>query len=159
AAGSPGAAASGGASGAPAASASPGASASPAASAVPSGPGTAVSLASVGRLGPILVDAQGRTLYLYGADTSVRTTCTGECADYWPPVTTTGQPVAGQGVDDGLLGAAPLGNGLFQVLYKGHPLYRCSTDQVSGDTSGQETEDFAGTWYTVNALGDAVQGG
>jgi len=124
----------------------------------PSVPGTVVSLASVGRLGPILVDAQGRTLYLYDVDTSTRSTCVNGCAESWPAVTTAGDPVAGPGVDEGLLGAAPREGGPAQVLYKGHPLYRFSGDRSPGDTNGQAVQDFAGYWYALNALGDGVQG-
>lgn len=118
--------------------------------------GTRVSLASVGRLGPILVDAQGRTLYLYGADTSVHASCLDECAKSWPPVTTPGFPLAGPGVDDGLLGAAALPDGTAQVLYKGHPLYRYSGDHVPGETAGHTVADARGTFYAVTSLGDPV---
>ncbi|MFG2820432.1 hypothetical protein ACGFX4_13480 [Kitasatospora sp. NPDC048365] len=156
---SPSAAATQAAQAAQTAAASAAAQASPSASPSATGAGTVVSLVSVGRLGPILVDDQGRTLYLYGADSSTRSTCASDCAEAWPALLTLGDPVAGAGVDEGLLGAAQRGDGTAQVLYKGHPLYRCAADRVSGDTAGQESEEYAGVWYAVNALGDPVRGG
>src|SRR2546430_5294691 len=41
-------------------------------------------------LGQILVDGNGKTLYLFEADTSAQSTCSGGCAQAWPPVTTNG---------------------------------------------------------------------
>ncbi|MEV4558558.1 hypothetical protein AB0K51_16430 [Kitasatospora sp. NPDC049285] len=131
-------------------------SAPSAASAFATSVGVQISLASVGRLGPILVDATGRTLYLFGADTTVHAGCLGDCARSWPPVTTPGFPVAGPGIDDGLLGAAALPDGTAQVLYKGHPLYRYTGDHGPGETTGHEKADFTGTFYAVTALGDPV---
>src|SRR4051794_23730881 len=43
-------------------------------------------------LGSILVDSQGRTLYLWQADTGPKSTCSGACAAAWPPLLTTGAP-------------------------------------------------------------------
>ncbi|WP_052509513.1 hypothetical protein [Kitasatospora griseola] len=148
---------------APPATGSAPAAAAPAAAASPSGGpafatsvGVTVGLASVGSLGPILVDAQGRALYLYGADTSVHGTCRDECAKSWPPVTTPGFPLAGPGVDDGLLGAAALADGTAQVLYKGHPLYRYTGDHGPGQATGHTVADPHGTFYAVTSLGDPV---
>ncbi|MFJ1790186.1 COG4315 family predicted lipoprotein, partial [Kitasatospora griseola] len=139
------------------------AAAAPAADASPSGgsafatsTGVTVGLASVGSLGPILVDAQGRALYLYGADNSVHGSCLDQCAKSWPPVTTPGFPLAGPGVDDGLLGAAALADGTAQVLYKGHPLYRYTGDRGPGEATGHTVADPRGTFYAVTSLGDPV---
>ncbi|MGW4804686.1 COG4315 family predicted lipoprotein [Kitasatospora sp. NPDC004272] len=136
--------------------AAPSASSGPSASTFASSTGTRVALASVGSLGPVLVDAQGRTLYLYGADNSVHAGCLDECAKSWPPVTTPGFPLAGPGVDDGLLGAAALPDGTAQVLYKGHPLYRYTGDRAPGEAAGHTVADPRGTFYAVTSLGDPV---
>ncbi|MFD9602530.1 hypothetical protein [Streptomyces sp. NPDC059970] len=47
----------------------------------------------------ILVDGKGRTLYLWEADTTSRSTCSGECAKEWPPVIVSGEPAAGKGCE------------------------------------------------------------
>ncbi|MFD9128476.1 hypothetical protein [Kitasatospora sp. NPDC059571] len=127
----------------------------PSASASPEQPGTEVSLADDAGLGPILVDKQGRTLYLFDGDASTSSTCYADCAAAWPPLTTAGFPVAGSGVDDGLLGMAPRTDGPAQVLYKGHPLYYNALDTAAGDAGGQQIDQ----WYAVDALGDKVTGG
>ncbi|RAJ40431.1 secreted repeat protein with Y-X4-D motif [Kitasatospora sp. SolWspMP-SS2h] len=138
------------------ATAAPVADAGPSVSAFATTVGTRVALARVGSLGPLLVDDQGRTLYLYGADTSVHATCLDECAKSWPPVTTPGFPSAGPGVDDGLLGAAALPDGTAQVLYKGHPLYRYTGDHGPGETAGHTVAGPQGPFYAVTSLGDPV---
>ena len=48
-------------------------------------------------LGRILVDAGGRTLYLFEKDKPGRSLCSGACAGYWPPLLTTGKPAAKAG--------------------------------------------------------------
>ncbi|MEW1910006.1 hypothetical protein AB0442_16345 [Kitasatospora sp. NPDC085895] len=133
---------------------SPAPSAEPEPSATPT-PGTQVSLADGAGFGPILVDARGRTLYLFAGDTSTQSTCYGECATQWPPLTTTGFPVAGAGVDDGLLGVGKRTDGVGQVLYKGHPLYYFAEDAAPGDAGGQQLDQR----YVVDALGDRVTAG
>ena len=50
-------------------------------------------------LGNVLVDAQGRTLYLFLKDTGKTSECSGECATNWPPLEVSGTPTAGQGAD------------------------------------------------------------
>ena len=58
-------------------------------------------------LGQILVDAQGRTLYLFQKDSGTTSTCTGACATAWPSLQATGQPTAGSGASAALSGTAP----------------------------------------------------
>src|SRR5262249_29252747 len=65
--------------------------------------GAKVSLASTS-LGKILVNSGGRTLYLFEKDKNGKSACSGACAGYWPPLITTGKPVAGAGVKASLLG-------------------------------------------------------
>jgi predicted lipoprotein with Yx(FWY)xxD motif len=78
----------------------PAASLTPSLTSAPSG---TVDLAK-SSLGPILIDSQGRTLYLWQADTGAKSTCVGACAAAWPPLVTSGKPTAGNGVTTSLLG-------------------------------------------------------
>ncbi|GJF30643.1 hypothetical protein KNE206_33430 [Kitasatospora sp. NE20-6] len=121
----------------------------------PQVPGIQVALAADAGFGPILVDAQGRTLYLYEGDTSTRSTCYEDCATMWPPLTTPGFPTAGPGVDDGLLGVGQRTDGTSQVLYKGHPLYYFAEDAAPGEAGGLALA----RWFPVDAVGDRVSGG
>jgi predicted lipoprotein with Yx(FWY)xxD motif len=105
-------------------------------------------------LGTILTDATGRTLYLFENDTSPESTCYQDCASSWPAFTTSGDPVAGSGIDASLLGTAERTDGTVQVTYNGHPLYFFGGDQAAGDTNGQEVGDV---WYVVSPKGEAVE--
>ena len=104
-------------------------------------------------LGPVLVDADGMTLYLFEADTDGTSTCYDDCAATWPALIADA-PTAGDGVDDGLLGTTERDDGEIQVTYAGHPLYFYAPDEVPGDTLGQEVGDV---WYVVDASGEAVE--
>src|SRR6476620_2258322 len=55
-------------------------------------------------LGRILVDSHGKTLYLWAHDKGRKSTCNGDCAAYWPPLTTHGTPKALAGANQRLLG-------------------------------------------------------
>src|SRR6266436_6259626 len=61
----------------------------------------AVARSAVGR---ILVDSKGITLYDFVQDKGTTSTCYGACAALWPPLLTTGKPIAGTGVRASLLG-------------------------------------------------------
>jgi len=104
-------------------------------------------------LGEVLVDAEGRTLYAFTPDTSTSSTCTGGCAQTWPPATTRGNPSAGSGVSAGLA-VITRADGRKQVVANGHPLYRFSGDTKSGDVTGQGS---GGSWYAVSAEGSLMR--
>ena len=53
---------------------------------------TTVSVADNSKLGRILVDLRGRTLYDFQKDKGGKSACYGACAKIWPPLTTTGMP-------------------------------------------------------------------
>jgi predicted lipoprotein with Yx(FWY)xxD motif len=105
------------------------------------------------KLGRILVDSHGRTLYLFAKDTSRRSRCSGACAGSWPPLTTSGRPRAGSGVSARLLGTTRRRGGARQVTYAGHPLYRFAGDSRAGDTTGQGLREFGARWFAVTASG------
>ncbi|MFE4371666.1 hypothetical protein ACFRMN_26155 [Streptomyces sp. NPDC056835] len=105
-------------------------------------------------LGKILVDGEGRTLYLFEADKENKSTCTGDCVKIWPPLIVTGKPEAGTGgVKGDLLSTATRDNGAKQATYNGHPLYRFTGDHKPGDTNGQGDVSFHDTWYVIGRSG------
>ncbi|MER5215707.1 hypothetical protein ABT063_35585 [Streptomyces sp. NPDC002838] len=108
-------------------------------------------------LGRILVDGEGRTLYLFEADTSEKSTCNDACAQAWPPLTTSGPPKAGEGVKADLLGTTTRDDGSTEVTYNGHPLYYFQGDRKPGDTTGQGLDQFGAEWYVLNADGNKVE--
>ena len=109
-------------------------------------------------LGKILVDSQGRTVYLFKQDTGTKSTCFGACATNWPPVRVTGKPTAGSGATASMLGTTKRSDGQPQVTYDGHPLYRFAGDNAPGDTNGQGVTAFGAAWFAVSPAGSQVSG-
>lgn len=105
-------------------------------------------------LGQILIDAEGRTLYLFIKDTPNTSACTGGCAQTWPPLLVTGAPTGGLGVEASKLGTTSRTDGGTQVTYNGHPLYRFSSDSAPGDTKGQ---GVGGNWFVVSPQGEPIR--
>ena len=110
------------------------------------------------RLGPILVDGSGRTVYYFTQDKPKRALCTSDylnCTTMWPPLMTTGRPHGEAGVKTGLLQVLhrtkPAGS---QVTYHGHPLYRYVDDKKPGDMAGQALYDY---WYVLSPSGRPIK--
>jgi len=116
--------------------------------------GASVSLHKT-KLGLILVNAKGHTLYLFRKDRNGKSTCSGSCAKFWPPLLNR-KPTAGPGVKRSLLGTTRRSNGSLQVTYNTHPLYAFSLDKQAGQTKGEGTLAFGAKWYAVSARGTAV---
>jgi predicted lipoprotein with Yx(FWY)xxD motif len=137
-----------------AAVASPSPAASPASS--PAAAAATIKVAADAKLGQILVNGEGITVYLFVADTSTASTCYTSCAAYWPPVLTTGAPVAGTGAKASLLGTTTRTDGKVEVTYAGHPLYYFIQDKKPGDTTGQGINNFGGLWWVLTPSGAAM---
>ena len=128
------------------------------ASAAPSAHGSAtVDVANSG-LGKILVDSQGRTLYLFKKDAGTKSTCFGACATKWPPVRVTSKPTVSNGLTASKAGTTKRSDGKPEVTYNGHPLYLFVGDQKPGDTNGQGVNAFGGSWFAVSPAGIQVSG-
>jgi len=115
-----------------------------------------VAVATNPTLGQILVDGNGRTLYLFVADTGTTSTCTGDCAAGWPPLLTAGPPIAGTGANASLLGTTQRADGSTEVTYAGHPLYYVVSDKNPGDTTGQAVNNFGALWYVLGPDGKQI---
>ena len=112
-----------------------------------------------GPLGTFLVDAKGRSLYLWVADKGSKSTCSGACAQAWPPLITTGKPLAGSGTQASLLGTTKRSDDTLEVTYAGHPLYYFAGDGQPGQTTGQATDGFGADWFVVAPDGKAITKG
>ena len=108
-------------------------------------------------LGRVLVDAHGKTLYIWAHDQGKKSTCNDDCAEYWPPLLTHGKPVASGGAKATMLGTSRRSDGRIQVTYAGHPLYYFVQDRKPGQTTGEGLTGFGGRWDPVSAAGTAVQ--
>lgn len=119
----------------------------------PAGVGMIVNIAD-SKLGKILVDVNGMTLYLFTKDTNGESTCYDTCATNWPPLLSKEKPRAGEGVDEALLGTVARTDGSLQVTYNKMPLYYFAKDKAPGDTTGQDVNNV---WYMVSPEGKAVE--
>jgi predicted lipoprotein with Yx(FWY)xxD motif len=117
-----------------------------------------VGVASTG-LGNILVDRQGRTLYLFERDSGAVSTCTGACAVNWPPLRVRGAPLIGSGATASDVGRTARADGVSQLTYKGHPLYTFANDTKRGDTNGEGIKAFGGSWFAVSPAGGKITPG
>ena len=109
-------------------------------------------------LGNILVDSQGRTLYLFRSDSGTKSACTGACAIDWPPLRATDKPTVGGGAAASIVATSARSDGKPQVTYNGHPLYLFSGDQNPGDTNGEGVNAFGGLWYALSSAGNQIVG-
>src|SRR5579864_5215642 len=114
-----------------------------------SAPTATLAVAANPALGQILVDGNGRTVYLFEADKGSSSTCYGACATYWPPLLTGGGPMGGTGVNQSRLGTTKRTDGSTEVTYGGHPLYYVVTDHNPGDATGQAVNNFGAPWDVV----------
>jgi predicted lipoprotein with Yx(FWY)xxD motif len=120
-----------------------------------SGQAATVGISSTG-IGQILVNSQGRTLYLFKADQGTKSACTGACAAAWPPLLVKGKPTLGNGINASLVGTATRPEGTTQLTYNGHPLYLFAQDQKAGETNGQGVSAFGAAWFALNSAGNQV---
>jgi predicted lipoprotein with Yx(FWY)xxD motif len=116
----------------------------------PSGPTLGVETT---RLGRILVDARGRTLYLFAKDSRGHSACNGGCTRVWPPAAATGRVDVGPGLRRAKVTTMHRRDGSRQLAYNGHPLYTLISDTAPGQASGQ---GFEGTWFVVSPSGRAI---
>ncbi|MFI6416837.1 SCO0930 family lipoprotein [Streptomyces sp. NPDC050842] len=102
------------------------------------------------KLGPVVADAEGFTLYRFDNDTASPSTsaCAGDCAKTWPPVPA-GSTKPG-GVDASRVGALQRTDGVRQLTIAGWPVYRFAKDTAPGQTNGQ---GVGGTWFAVTPDG------
>ena len=110
------------------------------------------------RLGKILVDSRGHTLYLFKKDAGKKSKCFGACATAWPPLRANGKPTVGSGARASKVGTTKRSDGKPQVTYNGHPLYLFVKDKKPGDTQGEGLSAFGAPWFAVSPAGKQVSG-
>jgi predicted lipoprotein with Yx(FWY)xxD motif len=126
---------------------------------VGSGPSGVATVATASRkLGTVLVDGTGRTLYLFEKDQPNQSACSGACVAAWPVDQSSGTPKAGAGVKASLLDTIKRSDGTTQVIYNHHPLYYYAGDSGAGQQNGQALNAFGAAWYVVTPTGGAVTG-
>jgi predicted lipoprotein with Yx(FWY)xxD motif len=132
---------------------SPQAVADPSPDPVPSSTEPTLNVATDPKLGQILVDGKGMTLYIFTRDLLDVSNCSGDCLVSWPPLLTQGNPILGAGVDDSKVGSALLADGTMIVTYNHMPLYYWIKDTKPGDTTGQ---GVGSVWYVLSPDGEII---
>lgn len=121
--------------------------------------GVVISTRSVPKLGTVLVNAKGRTLYMFVPDKRRRVTCIGACASLWPPVKL---PHGARALARGKVQAKLLGNdrdptGGRVVTYARWPLYTYVADTKPGEATGQALKLNGGYWYALSPAGTVIK--
>jgi len=107
------------------------------------------------KLGRVLVDGRGRTLYLFEKDEGMASSCYGACASVWPPLTT-GRHATGAGLARVRLAASRRHDGTTEVTVAGHPLYTYVGDRHPGDVTGEGLDQFGAEWYALAPNGHKI---
>jgi predicted lipoprotein with Yx(FWY)xxD motif len=102
--------------------------------------------------GSMLFDSRKQAIYIFENDPKGKSVCDGECAEAWPPVFTDGEPRAGKGVKQSLLGTVKRRDGKLQVTYAGKPLYFYD-HEGPGEVKCHNVDLNGGLWWVVGADG------
>jgi predicted lipoprotein with Yx(FWY)xxD motif len=118
-----------------------------------------ISTRKLPKLGTVLVNAKGRTLYMFVPDKRKKVTCVATCAKIWPPVKL---PKGAKAVAAGKAKAALLGSdrnpaGGRVVTYNKWPLYTYITDTAPGQAKGQALNLNGGLWYVLSPSGKVIR--
>ncbi len=119
---------------------------------------TVLAVSNLPKLGHVLVDSQGHTLYIFEPDAHSKVTCTGGCAQLWPPLKLKEGAKASGAVQvrSSLLGSDPDPEGGRVVTYDGWPLYTYQADTGAGQATGQGIETNGGLWYVISPTGTVI---
>jgi predicted lipoprotein with Yx(FWY)xxD motif len=107
------------------------------------------------QFGDVLFDGDDQAIYYFDKESGSKSECYGACAEAWPPVLTEGEPRAGSGVQQRLLGTTQRNDGTTQVTYDGHPLYLYAHEGPNQVTC-HDVSEFGGLWLAVEPNGQAV---
>lgn len=110
------------------------------------------------KVGMVLVDSNGMTLYDFHKDKGTTSSCYGACEQAWPPVTTEGKPTVGNGASASKLSITKRKDGTTQVVYAGHPLYTFVEDKKPGEANGNDVTAFGASWYALKGNGEEAGG-
>jgi len=107
-------------------------------------------------LGSVLVDGDGKTLYIFTPDAASagKSVCNGDCAAAWPPLLGDAAPTLGTGLTASDFTTITRDDGASQIAFFGMPLYYFAADAAAGDVKGQGLND---KWYVIAADGTPIK--
>lgn len=127
------------------------------ASAVPATASSTDVVAKKSKLGTIVAAGPKKlTVYMFDGDKGSTSTCTGACAQAWPPVPAGGTPKVTPPAQTSLVGTTTRPDGTKQLTYKGHPLYYFIKDKDDGDGYGEGLKQFGANWYVLKPNGSEI---
>ena len=103
-------------------------------------------------VGPILVNAQGRSVYGFTKDVAGTSTCFDSCAQAWPPVLV-GSAALPAGLDPAVFSVIGRPDGAFQLKAGEWPLYVFAGDAGAGETTGHLS---GGVWFLAGTTGELI---
>jgi predicted lipoprotein with Yx(FWY)xxD motif len=107
---------------------------------------------AVEKMGNVIQDGDGRTLYRFEKDTigaDPKSNCNAQCAVTWPPLLSDAVPQI-EGVDPAIVKLITRADGKKQVAVGGAPVYTYSKDEKPGQWKGQ---GVGNTWFVVQPDG------
>jgi predicted lipoprotein with Yx(FWY)xxD motif len=118
-----------------------------------------ISTKKLPKVGTVLVDSKGRTLYMFVPDKQKKVTCVSACAAVWPPVKlATGAKAKASGqAKASLLGSDTDPAGGRVVTYNHWPLYTYVADSAAGQDKGQALNLNGGLWYVLAPSGKVIK--
>jgi predicted lipoprotein with Yx(FWY)xxD motif len=118
-----------------------------------------VSTRRIPKLGTVLVNAKGRTLYMFVPDKRSKVTCVGACAAIWPPLKLPAgaKAVASGAAKASLLASDPDPAGGRVITYSHWPLYTYVGDRAADKAKGQALKLNGGYWYVLSPTGKAIR--
>ena len=118
-----------------------------------------ISTRKVPKLGTVLVDNKGLTVYMFVPDKRAKVTCKGVCAAVWPPLMLPkgARARAAGKAKARLLRSDPDPVGGRVVTYDGWPLYTYVGDRAPGQATGQALNLNGGLWYVLTPSGKVIR--
>jgi predicted lipoprotein with Yx(FWY)xxD motif len=108
--------------------------------------------------GKVLVDANGKTLYAFAADSPGESNCTGSCLQYWPAAEVSGAVSHSPDVT-AKLATIKRSDGTTQLTVNGWPVYTYAADSGPGQATGQGVNLSGGLWWVVDPSGSQIMSG
>jgi predicted lipoprotein with Yx(FWY)xxD motif len=119
-------------------------------------PSSTVSVASVGGVANVLVDAAGKPLYTPDEEADGMIRCTGACTSFWMPLAPGAATPSANGLTFAVISRP---DGSQQVTADGKPLYTFAEDSPGQLKGNGFADDFSGqhfAWHVVVAGGGAA---
>lgn len=117
--------------------------------------GTTITTAT-SEFGDVLWGPDRQVVYIWEKEPSGTAECYDDCAVAWPPVLTTGDPVAAGEVNAELLGTTTRRDGSMQVTYNGHPLYYYA-HEGPGEVKCHDVSTHGGLWWVITPAGERAE--